>query len=177
MGTRENEIEARVNAATGGEVWTIERYKSASVVIANGKYPVADVHRKHVSTAEFIAAAPADIRYLLARISELEAENTALRTNEGNAIRAYQQRDKWIWKLEEKLNEYHTALTPFAEVGAQVNTCPTYPPEQVVMRVGEAAFTVAHLIAAADVLAVRAEAVTGGGSGKGGISEHGEDSK
>ena len=72
------------------------------------------------------------------------------------------------------VQELEAALTPFAAVGAAVAARPAYPPTQELMRVGEASFTVAHLIAAADVLAVRAEAVTGGASGKGGISEHGE---
>lgn len=71
---------------------------------------------------------------------------------------------------EARIAALEAALAPFAALGAAVAARPAYPHEQELMRVGGAAFTFADLIAAADVLAVRAEAVTGGGVGKG-ISE------
>ena len=72
--------------------------------------------------------------------------------------------------LVSEVKTLRTALAPFAAVGAAVAARPAYPPTQELMRVGEASFTVAHLIAAADVLAVRAEAV-GTDTSKGGIAE------
>ena len=136
MNERERAIEARVNASTPGE-WNRDTHPQEPIIASRTEgetwYSIAPVCQVCYGDwtegdAEFIAAAPADIRYLLARVAALEA-----------------------------------ALTPFAAVGAAVAARPAYPPTQTIMRVGEASFTVAHLIAAADVLAVRAEAVTGGG--------------
>lgn len=110
------------------------------------------------------------LRAIFERIHALEA-------NSDSAFKAYEQRVKRVWKLEEMLDEARTALTPFAEVGAQVAAIhaarpqSSYAPEQVAMQIGGASITFADLIAAADVLAVRAEAVTGGSVDGVGISE------
>lgn len=80
-------IEARVNAATGGEwVWkpfrnSLQlfeelRTKEGGTVLTTvyGSENVGDVMMVAYPDRDLIAAAPADIRYLLARISELEAD-------------------------------------------------------------------------------------------------------
>ena len=135
-----------MNAATPGE-WNRDTHPQEPIIASRTEgetwYSIAPVCQVCYGDwtegdAEFIAAAPADIRYLLARVAALEA-----------------------------------ALTPFAAVGAAVAALrdvrpqSSYAPEHAALTIGGATVTFAHLIAAADVLAVRAEAVTGGASGKG----------
>lgn len=84
MNERERAIEARVNAATPGE-WRIRPYHNQQtwvMICADiggvNDIVIADVQDRTLypdgaNNAEFIAAAPADIRYLLARVRELEA--------------------------------------------------------------------------------------------------------
>lgn len=174
-----------MNAATPGE-WRIRPYHNQQtwvMICADiggvNDIVIADVQDRTLypdgaNNAEFIAAAPADIRYLLARVRELEAENELLIRDRGKQAGLVQNLIKTVERRAKREASIKTALTPFAEVGAVVAARPAYPHEQELMRVGGATVTFAHLIAAADVLAVRAEAVTGGASGKGGISEHGE---
>ena len=75
------EIEARVNAATPGE-WNRDTHPQEPIIASRTEgetwYSIAPVCQVCYGDwtegdAEFIAAAPADIRYLLARVRELEA--------------------------------------------------------------------------------------------------------
>lgn len=204
---REREIEARVNAANLGKLVVVKKPRRTicdfEIIEEAGDDTGGICTCYAMEAASFIAAAPADIRYLLARVRELE-EALEQKTREALALnmvydvvhrRQVQYLTENFPNADRELNDLtssagsvlgvlerqrkqfaalEAALTPFAEVGAAVAARPAYPPTQELMRVGEASFTVAHLIAAADVLAVRAEAVTGGGVSKGGISEHGE---
>lgn len=89
---------------------------------------------------------------------------------------------EYVRELERKLVSVEAALTPFAAVGAAyvaihaARPQSSYAPEHVALTIGGASITFAHLQAAAAVLAVRAEAVTGGSAGTG-ISEIMEDAK